>query len=52
MHYINNSDKKENALELYIKEISIKNFKLLFIDELHIFNIVDALLIKKIFILI
>ena len=41
---------KENAVETYIKDIG-KCFDLLFIDELHIFNIVDALLIKKIFIL-
>jgi|TARA_B110001454_G_scaffold69871_1_gene68134 predicted ATPase len=47
--FINNSNKKD-AVETYIKEIG-KNFDLLFIDELHIFNIVDALLIKKIFIL-
>jgi len=47
--FINNS-KKENALDVYIKDLS-KDFKLIFIDELHIFNIVDALLIKKIFIL-
>tara|TARA_B110000116_G_scaffold267295_2_gene279411 strand:+ start:1103 stop:2137 length:1035 start_codon:yes stop_codon:yes gene_type:complete len=47
--FINNS-KKENALDVYIKDLS-KDFKLIFIDELHIFNIVDALLVKKIFIL-
>ena len=47
--FINNSNKK-NAVETYIKDIG-KSLDLLFIDELHIFNIVDALLIKKIFIL-
>ncbi len=46
--YINNAKNKEHALEFYIKELS-KKYKLIFIDELHIFNIVDALLIKKIF---
>ena len=50
LHAFINSSKKENALEIYIKDLA-KQFKLLFIDELHIFNIVDALLIKKIFIL-
>ena len=45
--YINNNS-KEFALETYIKNLS-KNINLIFIDELHIFNIVDALLIKKIF---
>lgn len=47
--FINNSI-KEKALEIYIKDFS-KNYKTIFIDELHIFNIVDALLIKKIFLL-
>ena len=50
LHAFINNSKKENALEVYIKDLS-KKFKILFIDELHIFNIVDALLIKKIFIL-
>ena len=48
--YINNNN-KENVLEKYIKNLSAE-YNLLFIDELHIFNIVDALLIKKIFILL
>ena len=47
--YINNSLDKGDALEFYIKKLA-KNINVLFIDELHIFNIVDALLIKKIFI--
>ena len=50
LHAFINSGKKENSLELYIKNLS-KELNLLFIDELHIFNIVDALLIKKVFIL-
>ena len=45
---INLSSEKEKSLETFIKKLS-KNIKILFIDELHIFNIVDALLIKKIF---
>ena len=45
---INNSSNKDNAIETYIRELGNK-FKLLFIDEMHIFNIVDALIIKKIF---
>ena len=45
-----NNNNKDTALEQYIKNISQKN-KIIFIDEMHIFNIVDALLIKKIFIL-
>ncbi len=45
---VKSSTNKEKAIENYIKEISRK-FKLLFIDEMHIFNIVDALIIKKIF---
>ncbi len=48
-NYINNS-KEKNIIENYIKNLS-KNYKIIFIDELHIFNIVDALLIKKIFLL-
>ena len=48
LHAFINNNKKESSLEVYIKNYS-KNFKVLFIDELHIFNIVDALLIKKIF---
>ena len=46
--YINNN-KNNSALENYIKDYA-KNYSIIFIDELHIFNIVDALLIKKIFI--
>ena len=46
--FINNHSDKESALDLFIKNLS-KKFNLIFIDELHIFNIVDALLIKKIF---
>ena len=45
---INLSSEKEKSLETFIKKLS-QNIKILFIDELHIFNIVDALLIKKIF---
>tara|TARA_B100000963_G_scaffold259894_1_gene228167 strand:+ start:2052 stop:3092 length:1041 start_codon:yes stop_codon:yes gene_type:complete len=45
---VKNSTNKDKAIEDYVKDIS-KNFKLLFIDEMHIFNIVDALIIKKIF---
>ena len=48
--FINVKDKKGSMLENYIKEIA-KETNILFIDELHIFNIVDALIIKKIFIL-
>ena len=48
---IKSSSNKDKAIENYIKEIS-KNFKVLFIDEMHIFNIVDALIIKKIFFLL
>ena len=43
--HINNN---KGSLENYIKLFS-QNKKIIFIDELHIFNIVDALLIKKIF---
>jgi len=50
LHTFINNSKKENALENYIKNLAKEN-SLLFIDELHIFNIVDALLIRKIFIL-
>ena len=45
---INLTSEKEKSLETFIKKLS-QNIKILFIDELHIFNIVDALLIKKIF---
>ena len=47
---ISSVNKNEKKLESYVKEISKKN-KILFIDELHIFNIVDALIVKKIFML-
>ncbi len=45
---VKQSNNKDKAIELYIKNLS-KQFKLLFLDEMHIFNIVDALIIKKIF---
>ena len=48
---VKNSNNKDKAIEEFVKNIS-KNFKLLFIDEMHIFNIVDALIIKKIFFLL
>ncbi len=48
---VKNSTHKDRAIEEYIKNLS-KKYKLLFIDEMHIFNIVDALIIKKIFYLL
>ena len=45
---IKKSSNKDEAIEYFIKDFG-KKFKLLFIDEMHIFNIVDALIIKKIF---
>ncbi len=48
---VKDSNNKDNAIEQYVKDIS-RNFKLLFIDEMHIFNIVDALIIKKLFFLL
>ena len=45
---IKNSSNKDKAIESYISDLAIR-FKLLYIDEMHIFNIVDALIIKKIF---
>ena len=49
--FVNNQkNNKEKTLEMYIKNIS-KKYDLIFIDELHIFNIVDALLIKNVFVL-
>ncbi len=48
---VKNSNNKDKAIEEYVRDIST-NFKLLFIDEMHIFNIVDALIIKKIFFLL
>ena len=44
---VKNSLNKDEAIENFIKDFG-KKFKLLFIDEMHIFNIVDALIIKKI----
>ena len=46
INIIKNSDEK---LENYVRQLS-KKIKVLFIDELHIFNIVDALIVKKLFI--
>ena len=46
--FVNNHNKKDFALEIYIKKLS-KKYKIIFIDELHVFNIVDALLLKKVF---
>ena len=48
---VRSSSNKDKAIEEYINKIS-KKFKMLFIDEMHIFNIVDALIIKKIFFLL
>ena len=48
---INSYENKNKKLELFIKELC-KDIKILFIDELHIFNIVDALLVRKIFFLL
>ncbi len=45
---IKKSKNKDEAIENYIRDLG-KKFKLLYIDEMHIFNIVDALIIKKIF---
>ena len=45
---INVEGNKEKKLESFVRELS-KDIKILFIDELHIFNIVDALIIKKVF---
>ena len=57
-HFMNEIHNKMNLknnnnenLDKYIKNLS-KKAKVLFIDELHIFNIVDALIIKKIFTLL
>ena len=47
---INSNENTEKRLDNYVKNLTL-NIKILFIDELHIFNIVDALLIKKIFLL-
>ena len=45
---INLNDYREKKLESFVKKFS-KNIQILFIDELHIFNIVDALIVKKVF---
>ena len=45
---INSNKNKEKKLESFVRDLS-KDIKILFIDELHIFNIVDALIIKKVF---
>ena len=45
---INSNINKEKKLESFVRDLS-KDIKILFIDELHIFNIVDALIIKKVF---
>ncbi len=45
---IKTSSNKDDAIENFIRDMG-KTFKLLYIDEMHIFNIVDALIIKKIF---
>ena len=45
---INLNNNKNDNLEKYVKHLS-KNKKIIFIDELHIFNIVDALIVKKLF---
>ena len=45
---VKNSANKNEAIESFIKDLGQK-YKLLYIDEMHIFNIVDALIIKKIF---
>tara|TARA_Y100000590_G_scaffold406956_1_gene496721 strand:- start:713 stop:1753 length:1041 start_codon:yes stop_codon:yes gene_type:complete len=45
---INLNKKNLKKLEEYVKNLS-NQIKILFIDELHIYNIVDALIIKKLF---
>jgi len=54
MHDIHNKINVQNngneKLNIYVKNLS-KSTKVIFIDELHIFNIVDALIVKKLFIL-
>ena len=45
---INKKNKNEKTLEKFVKKLSL-DVKILFIDELHIFNIADALIVKKIF---
>ena len=43
---VKKSENKELAIENYVKNLS-RDYKIIFIDELHIFNIIDALIIKK-----
>jgi len=45
---INSNLNKKKKLDSFIKDLT-RDIKILFIDELHIFNIVDALIIKKVF---
>ena len=45
---VNLDSDKEKKLESFVKKLT-KNIQIIFIDELHIFNIVDALIIKKLF---
>ncbi len=51
VHDALNSNTNNNKLETFIRNLC-KDIKIIFIDELHIFNIVDALLVKKIFLLL
>ncbi len=48
---INLIENRNKKLDLFIKKFC-QDIKILFIDELHIFNIVDALLVEKIFLLL
>ena len=48
IHESINYNNQNNKIETFLKEFT-KNIKILFIDELHIFNIADALIVKKIF---
>ena len=48
--FINIKQNRDHSLDKFIKSISLK-YKIIFIDELHVFNIVDALIIKKVFLL-
>ena len=47
---ININQGRDKKLEDYVKQLS-KKINVFFIDELHIFNIVDALIVKKLFVL-
>ena len=47
---ININQSRDEKLEDYVKQLS-KKIKVFFIDELHIFNIVDALIVKRLFVL-